>query len=178
MGLFNHILDAIDNPQAEANPSQLSGILNTVNTLGRNSKANPDSIQSAMSVVGKYTKNALRQQRQRRGQAGVENLISQYGGTNPNNQIVRTLFSAPQLQGLMREIEARTGMSHGTVRKILPFLVPLVLNLLKTGNRGNTMGSNIGAGMGSNSVLSGFLDTDGDGDVDVADALKLARRYM
>ena len=54
---------------------------------------------------------------------------------------------------------------------MLPVLVPLVLNFLKTGTHSRNP-------LGSNPVLSGFLDTDHDGDVDVADALQMASRHL
>lgn len=171
MGLFNQILGAINNPEKQASPSQLSGIINTINTLSQNYDANPAMIQSAMSVVGKYTKTALQEKREEKGETGVQQLISQFGGTNANNQIVQMLFSTPQLQSLTQEVETKTGINQGTVQQILPVLVPLVLNFLKTGN-------NSGNSLGNNPILSSFLDADGDGDVDIADAIKLAGKYM
>jgi hypothetical protein len=54
---------------------------------------------------------------------------------------------------------------------MLPILVPLVLKFLQSGN--NTQNP-----QGSNPVLNTFLDADGDGDVDIADAMQMAGRYM
>jgi hypothetical protein len=57
------------------------------------------------------------------------------------------------------------------IQSMLPMLVPLVLKFLQTGN--NTQG-----GQGGNPVLNTFLDADGDGDVDIADAMQLASRHL
>ena len=63
MSIFNQILSAIDNPEKEASTNQLGSILDTVQQLSRNYQAHPDAVQSAMSIVGNYTKSALQQQR-------------------------------------------------------------------------------------------------------------------
>jgi len=54
---------------------------------------------------------------------------------------------------------------------MLPILVPLVLNLLQTGTGVQSQG-------GANPVLNAFLDADRDGDVDIADAMQMAGRYL
>ncbi len=54
---------------------------------------------------------------------------------------------------------------------MLPILVPLVLNFLKTGNDKRNI-------QGNNPVVSSFLDSDGDGDVDLKDAINMASRYL
>ena len=51
---------------------------------------------------------------------------------------------------------------------MLPMLVPVVLKFLKAG----------GAQAANNPILASFLDADGDGDVDMADLMKLASQYM
>lgn len=171
MSIFNQILSAIDDPQKEANTNQLGSILDTVQQLSGNSQASPDAIQSAMSIVGNYTKSALRQKRNQGGAAQVNQIINQFGGTSANSMILSTLFNSSQLQGMIEQISLRTGLNARTIQSMLPILVPLVLNLLKTGsNRGNMQANN--------SVASSFLDSDGDGDVDMKDALNMASRYL
>ena len=171
MSIFNQILSAIDDPQKEASGNQLGAILDTVQQLSGNNNASPDAIQSAMSMVGSYTKSALQEQRSQGGAAQVNQLINQFGGTNANSQILSTLFSGNQLQNMIQQISSRTGLNARTIQSLLPILVPLVLNLLKTGN-------NKGNAQANNSVASTFLDADGDGDVDMTDALSMASRYL
>ncbi len=171
MSIFNQILSAIDNPEREASKDQLGSILDTVQQLSGNYQAKPDAIQSAMSIVGNYTKSALQQQRNSGNAAGVNQLVNQFGGTRANSQVLSTLFNTSQVQDMIGQISRRTGLNAGTITAMLPILVPLVLNLLKTGNqKGNVRGSN--------PVVSSFLDSDGDGDVDLNDALGMAYRYL
>ena len=58
------------------------------------------------------------------------------------------------------------------VLQLLPLAVPLVLNFLQSGANAQNPQA------GGNSVLNSFLDADSDGDVDIADAIQMASRYM
>lgn len=171
MSLFNQILSAIDNPNQEGNPDQLSGIFNTVQQLSSNANADPSTLQSVLSIVGNYTRSALQDKRATEGTAQTESFVNQFSGTEPNNQVVNMLFSAPQIQQLLAEVEQRTGLDATMIQAMLPTLVPIVLNLLKTGSDPQNPG-------GANSVLNTFLDADGDGDVDIADAMQMASRHL
>lgn len=171
MSLFDQILGAIDNPNRQASPSQLGDILSTVQQLSNNAHTDPSTIQSVLSVVGSYARSALQQKRTNDGEQQTQEFVNQFGGTQPSTQAVQLLFGAPQIQQIVQEIASRTGLSSGTIQAMLPILVPIVLKFLQTG-------SSTSPGQGSNPVLNSFLDADGDGDVDIADALKMAGRYM
>ena len=171
MSIFNQILSAIDDPEREASTNQLGSILDTVQQLSGNYQTNPDTIQSAMSIVGNYTKSALQQKRDRGGVGQVNQIINQFGGTRANPQILSALFGSSQLQDMILQISRRTGMDARTIQSLLPILVPLVLNFLKTGNNRRNVGD-------GNPVASSFLDSDGDGDVDIMDAMSMASRYL
>lgn len=179
MSIFNQILSAIDDPQKEANASQIGSILDTVQQLSGSNNASPDALQSAMSIVGSHTKSALKQQQNQGGAAQVNQLINQFGGTKANPQVLSTLFNSSQLQEMIQQISSRTGLNAKAIQSMLPILVPLVLGLLKTGNsKGNAQGNVQGNAQGNNSVASSFLDSDGDGDVDMGDAMKMAASYL
>ena len=172
MSIFNQILSAIDNPEKEASDNQLGSILDTVQQLSGNSQASPDTIQSAMSIVGQYTKSALKDQRSRGGESQVNQMLSQFGGTRANPQVLSALFGSSQLQSMIQQISSRTGLNARTIQSMLPILVPLVLNLLRTGNNKRN------ATASGNPVLNSFLDSDGDGDVDVSDMMRMASRHL
>ena len=171
MSLFNQIINALDNPEQEANTNQLGGILDTVQQLSGNYQTQPSAIESAMSVVGNFTRSSLRQQRNQRGDNQVQQLINSFGGNRASSQALNALFSSSQLQDMTRQISSRTGLDARSIQSMLPILVPLVLNMLKTGRNTKTAGA-------GNNVLNSFLDTDGDGDVDVADAMRMASRHL
>jgi hypothetical protein len=171
MSLFNQILGAINNPEQEANPNQLASILDTVQQLSGNYNADPSALQSAMSIVGNFTRSALQEQRNNGGEDRVQQLINQFAGTQANLQVIQTLFSNSQLQDMMQQIRTKTGLDTQAIQSLLPSLVPLVLNFLKTGNNTNSS-------MAGNPVLNSFLDGDSDGDVDLADAMSLASKFL
>ncbi|MEM8672689.1 MAG: DUF937 domain-containing protein [Cyanobacteria bacterium P01_G01_bin.67] len=171
MSLFNQILEAIDNPEKEASTNQLGSILDTVQQLSGNYQANPSAVQSAMSIVGNYTRSALKQQRSQGGTSQVNQLLNQFGGNQANPQALTSLFGNSQLQTMIAQISRSTGLNAGTIQTMLPLLVPLVLNLLRTGNNKSNL-------QGNNPVLNSFLDADGDGDVDVNDVMNLASRHL
>ena len=157
MSLFNQILNAIDNPEKEASTNQLGSILDTVQQLSGNYQTNPSAINSAMSIVGNYTRSALQQQRSQGGTSQVNQILNQFGGNQASTQALATLFGSSQLQSMVGQISSRTGLNAKTIQTMLPILVPLVLNLLRTGNNKTNI-------QGNNPVLNSFLDTDGDGD--------------
>ena len=171
MSIFNQILQAIDSPEKEASNGQLGSILDTVQQLSGSYQTNPSAVQSAMSIVGNYTKSALQQQRQQGGTAQVNQMLGQFGGTQASPQVLSSLFGSSQLQSMITQITSRTGLNARTIQSMLPILVPLVLNLLRTGNNKNNV-------RGGNPVLNSFLDSDGDGDVDISDMMNMASRHL
>lgn len=171
MSLFEQIINAIDSPTQQASPGQLGDIVSTVQQLSNNANTDPSTIQSVLSIVGGHARSALQQKRDNEGQEQTQNFVNQFGGTNPSNQAVQLLFGTPQIQQISQEVERRTGLSAGTIQAMLPILVPLVLKFLQTGSNNQNP-------QGANPVLNTFLDADNDGDVDIADAMQMAGRYL
>lgn len=172
MGLFDQVINAFDNSNQEASSGQLATILSTMQQLSDNHGADPSKVQSVLSIVGNYVRSALQQKRATDGDEEAQAVVNQYSGTYPNPQAVHSLFSPNQEEHVAQEAAQRTGLNVDTIQQMLPILVPIVLNLLQTGTRvQNSQG-------GSNPVLSAFLDADRDGDVDIADAMHMAGRYL
>ena len=172
MGLFDQILSAIDNPNQQASPNQLGNILGVVQQLSGNQGVDAGTTQLAMSVLGGHVRSALQDVRSNSGDAQAQQVVNQFSGTNPNPQAVQSLFGGGQLMQIVADIAQRTGLDNTTVQAMIPVLVPLVLNLLKTG--GNAQNP----AQGGNPVLNTFLDGDGDGDVDITDAMSMASRFL
>jgi hypothetical protein len=182
MGLFDQILGAIDNPNQQASPDQLSNILGTMQQASNNQGIDPNTTQTAMSVLGGYVRSALQQQRQTQGPGRAEAIVNQFAGTNPSMAAVQALFGMNGQNQVVQAISQRTGIPPQTIQILLPILVPLVLNLLKTGaSKSSTSTATAPAPSSrssSNSVLDSFLDSDGDGQVDVGDAIRLAGQFL
>ncbi|QLE58121.1 DUF937 domain-containing protein [Nostoc sp. TCL26-01] len=172
MGLFDQILGAVSNPNQQGNLGQIGSIINTVNQLSNSTGADPSTIQSVVGVVGNYVRSALQQKQATEGNAAAQAVVNQYAGTSADPQAVDSLF-APQTQQQVAQIASQhTGLDAGTIQQLLPVVVPLVLNFLQSGANAENPQT------GGNSVLNSFLDADNDGDVDIADAMQLASRYV
>jgi hypothetical protein len=172
MGLFDQILGAVANPNQQGSLGQLGGIINTVNQLSDRTGADSSTIQSVLSIVGGQVRSALQDKQATDGNEATQTLVNEYAGTSPNPQAVDSLFS-PDMQQQVAEVAAqRTGLDTGMIQQLLPLAVPLVLKFLQSGANAQNPQA------GGNPVLNSFLDADGDGDVDIADALQMASRYM
>ncbi|KAF3884247.1 MULTISPECIES: DUF937 domain-containing protein [Nostocales] len=172
MGLFDQIINAIDNPNQQGNTGQLGDILNTVQQLSGNTGTDSSTMQSALGIVGNYVRSALQEKRNTEGNEAAQEVVNQYSGTSPNPQAVDSLFPPFVQQQVSDVVAQRTGLNAGMVQQLLPVLVPLVLNLLRSGSNAQNPQA------GGNSVLNSFLDSDGDGDVDIMDAMQMASRYL
>ncbi len=172
MGLFDQILGAVANPNQQGSLGQIGGIISAVDQLSNRTGADSSTIQSMLGVVGNYVRSSLQQQQATGGNEQAQALVNQYSGTSENPQAVNSLFSPAMQQQVADAAAQRTGLDAGTIQQLLPLAVPLVLNFLQSGaNAQNPQG-------GGNSVLNSFLDADGDGDVDISDAIQMASKYI
>ncbi|MCF4967438.1 DUF937 domain-containing protein [Nostoc sp. CMAA1605] len=172
MGLFDQILSAVNNPNLQGNMGQIEGIINTVQDLSTTTGTDPGTIQSVIGVVGNYVRAALQQKQASQGNESAQALVNQYAGNSFDPQAVNALFSPDKQQQVAGIAAQHTGLDANTIQQLLPIVVPLVLNFLQSG-------SNVqNAQTAGNPVLNNFLDADGDGDVDIADAIQLASRYV
>lgn len=188
MNLFNTLLTAIDDPAKQASTDGLSTLLGTLQQLG-SGQGDPKAVQGLVGIAGKYVRTSLQDQQ---ASGNAQAIVNQYGGTQPSEAAVTALLSVPQIEQLVAEAETRTGLDAGTVRSLLPTVIPMVLALLKMGSdKGDTAAPAAApastpaspdaaapAPATGNALLNSFLDSDGDGDLDVGDALKLASRFL
>lgn len=172
MGLFDQVLSAVNNPGQRGSMDDIGGILNTVQQLSGNTGTDSSKMQSAMGVVGNFVRSSLQQKRVNEGEQQAQSIVDQFSGTSPNSQAVNTLFSGGMQQQVAQAISQRTGLDANMALQMLPMLVPLVLKFLQSGASSQNPQS------GGNSVLNSFLDADGDGDVDISDAMGMASRFL
>lgn len=172
MALVDLLLNAMNDPNQQGSSNELNSLANVAQTMGSNYGLDPATTQTVLSLVGSHVRSALQQQRNYGGVEQAQSLVNNYSGFSPNPQAVQALFP-PQWQGeIIQQVSQRTGLDSGIIQAMLPLLIPVVLNLLKMGSNPQN------PQQGQNPVLNNFLDADGDGDVDMADALSLAGRYL
>jgi hypothetical protein len=173
MGLFDQVVGALNDPDRQANTDQLSSIVNMASQLGGSQASGTSGSQQVlMSVVGQFVRSSLQQTSQNQGRSQAASLVNQFAGTSASPAALQALFSSQQQQQLVDVASQKTGIDASTIQSMLPVLVPLALNLLKTGAGSQT------STQPNNSVLDAFLDSDGDGDVDLGDAMSMAGRFL
>lgn len=173
MSLFEQVLKAVNEPNKQASPSQLSQIIQMVEQVSQVGGVNRQTTQVIASIAGKYVRSALKEKQQSQGMEETEAVIEKYSGTNPNAEAVNAVMTPEKQQEMAQEVANTTGLNTEMIQSMLPTLIPIILQLLQAGAN-NTKAP----GQGNNSVLQSFLDTDGDQDVDIADALSLAQRFL
>jgi hypothetical protein len=171
MGLFDQVVSALNNPNQEASSDQLGSILGVVRQLSGSQRLDSASTQTLLSVVGQHVRGALNEKRQVGGQGLAESLVTQFSGTQANPDAVANLLSPQEQTATVQDAANKTGIDPKTIQSLLPLLIPVVLKFLQQGNTKQT-------GAGRNSVLSTFLDSDGDGDTDIGDAMSIAGRFL
>jgi hypothetical protein len=171
MGLFDQVVSALNNPNQEASSDQLGSILSVVGQLSGNQGLDAASTQTLLSVVGQHVRGALNEKRQTGGQGLAESLVTQFSGTQANPDAVANLFSQREQTATVQDAASKTGIDPQTIQALMPLLIPVVLKFLQQGNTTQTAA-------GGNSVLSTFLDSDGDGDTDIGDAISIAGRFL
>jgi hypothetical protein len=169
MGLFDQVLNAINDPTRQASQNQVGQLLTAVNQLSNQTNTSPSTMNMAVSLLGNYVRSSLQQTRQRQGNEAAQALVRE--GSQPGNNILPKLFNNQQQQQLVGDLSQRTGLNSGQIMAMLPILLPLVMRLLQSGETSQP-------GRGNNSILSAFLDANGNNEVDMGDMLSQASRFL
>ncbi|MDB9307127.1 hypothetical protein PN471_00295 [Aphanizomenon sp. CS-733/32] len=163
MGLFDQILGAVSNSTQPGGLDNLVNIATTVKQLGNGVGADSSTMESVLSVVGKQIQSSLQAKQATEGSQAVQELVNQFAGTSANFEAVSSLFSPDSQAQLAEEATQGTNLDVNKIQQLLPTLIPLVFSFLQSGG---------------SPLLNKFLDADGDGDVDIADAIKLASKFL
>ncbi|BAZ42463.1 hypothetical protein NIES4101_84320 [Calothrix sp. NIES-4101] len=172
MSIFFELLSAINNPNQQANVSQLQSIISSVQNLTTNQGINNLQLQSIMSIVGEQIRPALQQQQAIIGKGRLENLVSQAVTSGAGGSAFQSLFSPQFMQQIAETIIQKTDVNLNVVQSVIPTITSTALSLLEMG------APQTGAWGTSNPLLSSFLDTDDDGDNNLGNVIKFADRFL
>lgn len=172
MGLFDQVVSAISDPDKQASESQIGQVFSAAQQLSQRSNASSDATQVAVSVLGNYLRSSLKEKRSNEGESVVKTLVEKGTQSGLAGQVLGQLLSSGQQSQVIDTISQKTGLNSQQIQAMLPMLVPIVMQLLNSGT--SKQGA---AATSGNPVLSAFLDSDGDGDVDMGDMLKMAGRF-
>lgn len=171
MGLFDQVMGAIADPKRQASAKQMTDILGTAKQIGHQNNASSDNMQQAMSVIGSFVRSSLKDKKQTQGTDAAQALVEE--GSANGASVVPKLFNNSQLTEMISAVTQKTGLNPNQVQGILPMVLPLVMQFLSAGNsKGGAPATD------HNPILTAFLDSDGDGDVDMGDMLGMAGKFM
>ena len=170
MGIFDQVMGAIQDPNREASFGQLGQIVSKAQQVAQANNANSSATQQAASVVGGFVQSALKEKQQTQGIDAVLDLVKQ--GTTDGAGVLPKLFNPDQQTQIASAVAQKTGLDASQVMVMLPMVIPIVMKFLNQGS------AKTGTQAQGNPLVNAFLDSDGDGDVDMGDMLKMAGRFM
>lgn len=171
MGLLEQFMGAVNNPNQLANVDQLASIFGILQQLSANHNIDSGTVQTILSIVSGYVRSSLQNTQNESGSEQVQSLVNQYSSLAPSQEAVTALLSSSQAVEIEQVIGEKTGLDPAIIQQILPVLVPIVLNLLQSGASNDNP-------QGANPLLNSFLDADGDGNLNIGDAMNLASRFL
>ena len=188
MNFFDVLVSSIQDPQAGTQKSDLQNLLGAL--AGASAQNSPSRMPAGAAeglagAVGSFLKPALREAGQSGGMEGIDALLgSLKENANSPRQLERTL-GADRMRQMVNEARQKSGLSPDAIMSMLPVLLPAVVSLLQSGARsgaptpgsGATPGDPLGA-LASNPLLKSFMDSDGDGDVDMADLVAMGSKFL
>ena len=182
MNLFDTVLDSLNDPSRATQKSDLESLASAFSGGG----ASSDASQMA-SLIGGFLKPMLQQEQAVRGAQGVDSFLQSIKQT-PTRPISYSRFWAPIEWNKWSDApNKKPALTRMSILRLLPIVLPAVIGLLQSGRRAaappgaaatGATGAGVSAGGQSNPILSQFLDSDGDGDVDMTDLVQVASRFL
>jgi uncharacterized protein YidB (DUF937 family) len=191
MNLFDTVLASMNDPGRATQKSDLQSLLTSFGGAG-SSSANTDQIAG---LIGGFLKPMLQQQRATGGAQGVDSLLQSIKQNANSPDQLRNILGADRLSQMVGHAQQRTGLDANSVLRLLAVALPAVIALLQSGRPATAPSAGVATGpsggvpvptsappapQGSqtNPILAQFLDSDGDGDVDMADMMRLTSRFL
>lgn len=188
MNFFDILVSSIQDPNTGTQKSDLQGLLGAL--TGATAQTAPAQMPAGTAeglagAIGSMLKPALREAGQSGGMEGIDALLgSLKQNANSPRQLEQTL-GRDRMEQMVGRAQQKSGLPADTIMSMLPVILPALISLLQSGSRsgapsaqaGATAGNPLG-GLGSNPLLQSFMDSDGDGDVDMADLVAMGSKFL
>jgi uncharacterized protein YidB (DUF937 family) len=185
MNLFDTVLASLNDPSRGTQMSDLENLSSAFGSGG-------SSTNQIASLLGGFLKPMLREQQAVAGPEGVDSLLQQLKQSAHSPDQLRQVLGAERMNQVVGQAEQKTGLDANSIMRLLPVVLPAIIGLLQSGRPAAASsaahaGVRAPAGAGSappqtrgqtNPILSQFLDSDGDGDVDMQDVIRLTSVFL
>jgi hypothetical protein len=193
MNFFDVLVSSIQDPQAGTQKSDLEGLLGALlggepsGAPGQNRQLPPGAAEGLAGTIGSVLKPALREAGEQGGIQGIDALLGSLQQNANSPQALERTLGHDRMEQMVNQAQKKSGLPTDTIMQMLPVILPALVALLQSGARsgspapaaqtGATAGDPL-AGLASNPLLKGFLDSDGDGDVDMTDLINLGSKFL
>lgn len=184
MSFFDTVLSSLNDPHRETDTGHLESMLAALSGANPASarEAAPlgsDNAQALAGALGGFLKPLLQQTQARQGLGGVEDLLGALGGRMESPQALDAAVGPENAENMVAAASRRTGLDTSVIWKLLPVVLPAVVGMLQSGRRSASAPAAPNFSLPhANPILAHFLDSDGDGDVDLADTVRLASQFL
>jgi hypothetical protein len=193
MNFFDVLVSSIQDPQSATQKSDLEGLLGAL-LGGAPGTAQAREIPAGAAeglagTVGSVLKPALREAGQQSGIEGIDALLGSLKQNANSPQALERTLGHDRMEQMVNKAQQKSGLPTGDIMSMLPVIIPALVSLLQSGARAGAAPSaptartgatadDPFAALASNPLLKGFLDSDGDGDVDMQDLVRLGSKFL
>jgi uncharacterized protein YidB (DUF937 family) len=186
MNLFDAVLASLNDPSRATQKRDLENLSSAFESGG-------SSANQLASLLGGFLKPVLREQQAVAGPAGVDSLLQELKQSAHSPDQLRQVLGSERMDQMVGRAEQKTGLDANTILRFLPIVLPAIIGLLQSGRPAApspTAGGSAGVrppagtapgtqtGAQTNPILAQFLDSDGDGDVDMQDVVRLTSVFL
>ncbi len=142
----------------------------------------PAAAEELVGGIGRLLKPAPREAGQQDGIQGIDALLGSLKQNAGSPQALERTLGRNRMEQMVNQAQQKSGLPADTIVSMLPVIIPALVALLQSGARRDAaLSAPTGdplAGLAANPLLQSFLDTDGDGDVDMADLIRLGSKFL
>jgi uncharacterized protein YidB (DUF937 family) len=190
MNFFETLVSSIQDPQAGTQKSDLETLLGALTGASSGGGAlPPGAAEGLASTVGNVLKPALREAAQQSGTEGIDALLGSLKENSSSPQQLERTLGRERVEQMVTQAGRKSGAPPDVIMSMLPVIIPALVSLLQSGARrgapsssaaqtGAVAGDPLAGLLDSNPLLKGFLDSDGDGDVDMADLVAMGSKFL
>ncbi len=195
MNFFDVLVSSIQDPQSTTQKSDLEGLLGALlggapGTAPAQARQIPSGAAEGLAgTIGSTLKPALREAGQQGGIDGIDALLGSLKQNANSPQALERTLGRERMDQMVTQAQQKSGLPVDSIMSMLPVIIPALVALLQSGARAGAAPSVPSARTGataddpfaalaSNPLLKGFLDSDGDGDVDMQDLVRLGSKFL